>query len=92
MTWQHDPAQLLDFPCVYEFKAFGPADSDETFLTAVQTAVSTVVPVPRDALRSRASRAGRHQCVTVLVRLRDAAQLQAIYAALRQVDGLTYLL
>lgn len=92
MTWQHDPAQLIDFPCVYEFKVFGPADGDGSFLEAARAAVSAIVPVPRDALRSRVSRGGRHQCVTVLTRVNDAVQLQAIYAALRRVDGLTYLL
>ena len=87
------PAQdLLEFPCHFEFKAFGPGDDDETFLAKVINAASSVVPVSRQATRSRSSSAGKYQCVSVLVTLQNRAQMEAVYAALRQIDDLKYLL
>ncbi|PLX79556.1 MAG: DUF493 domain-containing protein [Desulfuromonas sp.] len=86
------PLQLLDFPCDYEFKAFGPADQDGRFVEAVRSAVASVTPVSLDAMRSRLSSAGRYLCVTVVVRLHDINQLHRIYAGLRNIDGLKYLL
>jgi len=84
--------QLIDFPCDYEFKAFGPVDPDGRFVEAVRSAVATVIPVSLDAMRSRQSSAGRYLCVTVVVRLHDIDQLHRIYAGLRNIDGLKYLL
>lgn len=92
MIRRHDPEELLDFPCDYEFKAFGAADGEEIFLNSVKEAVGQVVPVSRHALRVRRSSGGRYQCVTVLVRLHNGDQLKAIYQQLRQIPGLKYLL
>jgi putative lipoic acid-binding regulatory protein len=89
---RHDPDELIDFPCNYEFKAFAFADDDEYFIKAVRAAVTTVMPVPRDAMRTRYSSGGRYQCVTILVHLQNSQQLKSIYSALRSVDGLKYLL
>lgn len=88
---RRSPDELLDFPCRYEFKAFGPA-ADAVFAEAVHQAVCRVVPVGREALRIRCSSAGSYQCVTVRVTLENSAQLTAIYAILRGVGGLRYLL
>lgn len=85
-----DDQPLLVFPCHYEFKAFGPAA--DAFIDRVQAAVSSVVPTARDAMRSRLSSAGSYQCVSVMVSLPGQAQLEAIYAALREIDDLKYLL
>ena len=84
--------ELLAFPCHFEFKAFGPGDDDEIFLAKVQNAISTVVPVSRQAMKSRPSSAGRYQCVSALVTLQNRTQLEAIYTALRTIDDLKYLL
>lgn len=93
MTARNGTAQeLLEFPCHFEFKAFGPGDDDDGFCRQVQTAVSTVVQVSRQAMRVRASSGGKYQCVSVLVTLQNRAQLEAVYAALRQIDSLKYLL
>ncbi|MBW2519488.1 MAG: DUF493 domain-containing protein [Deltaproteobacteria bacterium] len=89
---RHEPDDLLAFPCTYEFKAFGMADDDERFLLAVQAAVSQIVPVPRDAIKTRFSSAGKYQCVTVVLLLQNSTQLKTIYNALRQLEGLKYLL
>lgn len=91
MADRHHPDELLAFPCCYEFKAFGAA-ADETFTEKVRQAVSMVIPVGREALRSRLSTNGNYQCITILVRLENSAQLTGIYAMLRAVDGLRYLL
>lgn len=82
--------ELLSFPCHYEYKAFGPAA--DSFSLQVQSAVAAVVPVSRDAMRSRPSSGGTYQCVSVLVTLQSREQLEAVYAALRTIDGLKYLL
>ena len=84
--------ELLEFPCHFEFKAFGPGDDDETFLIKVLNAISTVVPVSRQAMKSRSSSAGRYQCVSALVTLHNRTQLEAVYTALRTIDDLKYLL
>lgn len=85
-----DPDLLLEFPCHYEFKAFGPAA--DSFVRAVKQAVRQVVPVADDATRVRASSGGRYQSVTVSVYLHNSTQLKDVYAALKEVDGLKYLL
>ena len=84
--------ELLEFPCHFEFKAFGPGDDDESFLSKVLDAIATVVPVSRQAIKSRPSSAGRYQCVSALVTLQNRTQLEAIYTALRTIDDLKYLL
>jgi len=88
------PAQkvLLEFPCHFEFKAFGPGDDDDTFLVKVRNAISTVAPVSRQAMKSRPSSAGKYQCVSALVTLQNRKQLDAVYTALRNIDDLKYLL
>ena len=91
MVERHPPEDLLSYPCLYEFKAFGPA-ADAAFQDAVLQAVSRIVPVGRDALRIRLSSGDQYQCVTVRVRLETGAQLTGIYAILRNVEGLRYLL
>ena len=84
--------ELLEFPCHFEFKAFGPGDDDETFLNKVLSAISTVVPVSRQAAKSRPSSAGKYQCVSALVTVQNRTQLDAVYTALRKIDDLKYLL
>ncbi len=91
MAGRHNPEKLLSFPCHYEFKAFGQA-ADALFADAVRLAVNQVVPVCQDALRIRLSKGGRYQCVTALVRLENSVQLTEVYANLRQLEGLCYLL
>ena len=85
-------SQLLEFPCDYEFKAFGPQDADDSFEFAVREAVSAIAPVSRDAVRTRSSSRGTYLCVTIVVRLYNADQVKAIYASLRRIESLKYLL
>jgi putative lipoic acid-binding regulatory protein len=92
MDKRHTPDELIDFPCLYEFKAFGSKSDDDVFISAVLDAVSQVVPVGRDAMRTRLSSSGTYLCVTVLVHLENSTQLTRIYDILRSVEGLRYLL
>ena len=92
MTRVPEQKDLLEFPCHFEFKAFGPGDDDETFMVKVLNAISAVVPVSRQAMKSRSSSAGKYQCVSALVTLQNRSQLEAVYAALRKIDDLKYLL
>ncbi len=84
--------ELIDFPCHFEFKAFGPGGEDSSFFEQVKAAVSKIVPVSRQAMKSRPSSAGKYQCVSVLVSLQNRQQMEKIYAELRRIDSLKYLL
>ena len=90
MPQRVDPDLLLDFPCQFDFKAFGPAD--EAFVNEVVAAVSQIVPVGLDATKIRLSSGGRYQAVSVCVHLHNSTQLKEIYAALKKVERLKYLL
>ncbi len=83
---------LLQFPCDYIFKAFGPNDGDGNFAAAVKEAVETVLPVSLDAIRERPSSNGTYLCVSVVVRLHNIDQVHSIYTALQGISGLKYLL
>lgn len=86
-------AELMDFPCDHVFKAFGPGTEGGTSFTAnVHQAVCEVVAVPLDALRSRQSSQSGYVCVSVVVRVVNADQVEGIYSALKRVEGLMYLL
>jgi len=87
-----DRDSLIDFPCDYTFKAFGRKTTGTQFESAVQRAVSSVVPVGIDAVKSRSSSQGHYTCVSVVVQLHNRDQLVRIYAALRQLQDLCYLL
>ena len=91
MTDRLPPEELLEYPCTYEYKAFGPA-ADEAFVDRVRQVVGGFVAVGGDSVRTRLSSGGRYQCVSVLVRLESGRQLNDIYTALRTVEGLCYLL
>lgn len=92
MTSSGSPQELIEFPCYFEFKAFGPGGVESRFDDQVLAAVSTVVQASRQAMRSRPSSGGKYQCVSVLVTLQNRPQLEAVYAALREIDDLKYLL
>lgn len=92
MTRSDSPQDLMDFPCHFEFKAFGPGGDDSRFCEQVLAAVSTVIQTSRQAMRTRPSSGGKYQCVSVLVTLQNRFQLEAVYAVLREIDDLKYLL
>jgi uncharacterized protein len=83
---------LLQFPCDYVFKAFGELDGGERFRDAVLAAVSRTVPVGLDAHSQRLSSGGKFLCVSVVVRVHNRRQIEAIYLDIRSIEGLRYLL
>ncbi len=83
---------LQEYPCDYQFKAFGPAAAQDDFFRRVHSAVDSVVPLALDACKQRLSAKGSYMCVSVLVRLHNEEQRQNIYRALQQLEGLKYLL
>jgi putative lipoic acid-binding regulatory protein len=86
------PEELFEFPCDHLFKAFGANGPEGAFQQAVRAAVDAVTPVSLDAVKLSQSTGGTYLCVTVMVRLHNFQQLEAIYASLRRVEGLKYLL
>jgi putative lipoic acid-binding regulatory protein len=92
MTSFETSQELIEFPCHFEFKAFGPGGEDSCFFHQVKSAVSKVVQVSRQAMKTRPSSAGKYQCVTVLVTLQSRTQMEEVYVELRKIDGLKYLL
>lgn len=68
----------LRFPCDFPIKVMGV--SDPHFRALVVERVRRYAPdLDETTVRSRASRAGHYQSVTVTVHARDRAQLDAIY-------------
>jgi hypothetical protein len=83
-------SELLEFPCDFPFKVFGVGGGD--FEQDVHRAVCSVVPVSVEAMRTRTSSGGQYLCVTVMVRVHAFSQIEMIYAALRQVENIKFLL
>ncbi|RLB73644.1 MAG: hypothetical protein DRH07_01095 [Deltaproteobacteria bacterium] len=86
----HDPKDLLDFPCHYQFKAIGLAD--DSFRDGIVAAAGKITPVPEDAIKCSPSGKGTYQSVSLLLTLHNYQQLTDIYAAMRLVAGLKMLL
>jgi len=77
--------EMLEFPCSYEIRAFGP--SAIGFCVVVKTI--TLQHTTQDdflGCMTKPSRAGRYQMVRCTVMARSREQLQAIYSALQQSD------
>jgi len=83
---------LIDFPCDYLFKAVGDDTLKGVFSRSVHAAVSSVVPVAMDAVKCRFSAQGNYVAVSVVVRLHNMQQVRDIYSALREIEGMKYLL
>jgi len=83
---------LQEYPCDYMFKAFGPGNDADTFVAAVRGAIGAIVAIEKDGLQQRLSSSGKFVCVTVRTRVQEKAEMEQVYANLKQVTGLTYLL
>lgn len=82
---------LLEFPCEFPIKVFGKAGCDLDAL--VFRLVRPHVPdLGEAAIRSRLSRQGRYQSVTVTVQATSRAQLDDIYRALTACDDIQMVL
>ena len=91
----HRPSvELLEsthfFPGVYKIKAIGRADDD--FESRVVEAVCSHLPARSDLDYSvRTTPGGRHVAITLDISVQTAEQVRAIYAEIRDVEGLTLL-
>ncbi|MGP0063244.1 MAG: YbeD family protein [Isosphaeraceae bacterium] len=78
------------FPGVYKIKAIGRADDD--FESRVLEAVYSQLAARSDLDYSiRITPGGRHVAVTLDISVQTAEQVRAIYAEIREVQGLTLL-
>lgn len=71
----------LEFPCSFPIKAVGEGadDFEALVLSLIDAHVSET---DREAVHRRTSRGGRYLSVTVTIRARNRAQLDAIYRTL----------
>jgi uncharacterized protein len=91
----HRPSvELLEsihpFPGVYQIKAIGRAAGD--FESRVVEAVCSRLAARSDLDYSvRSTPSGRHVALTLDISVQTAEQVRAIYAEIREVEGLTHL-
>jgi putative lipoic acid-binding regulatory protein len=79
------------FPGVYKIKAIGRSYDD--FESRVIEAACSHLPARSDLDYSvRTTPGGRHIAVTLDISVQTAEQVRAIYAEIRELDGLTLLL
>lgn len=95
MNTEHDPIDLLEsnhtFPGTFQIKAIGRTQDD--FEARIVAAVHEQLAAPSDLDHSiRTTSGGRHVALTLEVSVQSAQQVLAIYARLREVEGLVVLL
>lgn len=92
----HRPSEDLlesihSFPGTFQIKAIGAADGD--FLGRVLAAALEELAGPSEIEHSiRETPGGRHAAVTLDITVQSAEQVRAIYARIREVEGLSLLL
>ena len=81
------PSSLLDFPATLTLRAMG--HNQPGFAERVLSALQTCQPMLSEAaLNIRPSREGKYLAVTAQVTVENQAELDALYQALRGVEGL----
>ena len=80
-----------EFPCIYQFKAIGSlrAGFEAGVVAAVSAEVGPSVTVEHSV---RTTPSGRHVAVTLHVNVQTPEQVRSIYARIKELDGLHYLL
>lgn len=79
------------FPGPFTIKLFGP--HDQSFVDAIKATIAPVVSdESRYALLLKPSSKGTHCCVDVTLHAENAQEVQTLYAALHDVEGLKMLL
>ncbi|MEY2342984.1 DUF493 domain-containing protein [Acidithiobacillus sp. IBUN Pt1247-S3] len=74
-----------DFPHIHHVKAIGQHDD---LLQAMREALVAHAPdLPLEAFSVRVSGGGKYSAVTCSLRVDSAEHLQAIYAAVQEIDG-----
>ncbi|HOB61317.1 MAG TPA: DUF493 domain-containing protein [Candidatus Competibacteraceae bacterium] len=86
-----DDESLWQFPCDFPIKIMGAADPDFPGLV-VELVRGHAPDLDETRVGVQASRTGRYQSVTVVVRARDRVQLDAIYQTLSAHPQVTLVL
>ena len=80
-----------EFPGVYRIKAIGSAEGD--FVRRVVEAAASELAGPAEVdYTVRETSGGRHVAISLDLTVQTPAQVRAIYARIRDVEGLTLLL
>lgn len=79
----------LTFPCRYPVKVMAESGALSAVLTVVRRHAGFS---PDQDVRSRASRNGRFEAITVTVAVETRAQLEALYADLHRLDAVKMML
>ena len=79
------------FPCWFTIKAIGI--NTDVFTVAVRDAVSIVMLDPnRLKIKARESSTGKHISMSLDVYVDNAGQVQQLYAQIKEIDALHYIL
>ena len=83
---------LVEYPCVFRFKAIAKATSD--LVDALLQRVASVLghDVDKDAWSARDSKGGRYVCLTLDLYVTSGQQVYDVYEALRADERVTHLL
>ena len=82
---------IHDFPCEFRFKVIGLAN--DHFVGRTLAAVCAVLDEGVEpAFSTRTTSGGRHMSVTVEQKMESADQVLAVYANLRELEGLVMLM
>jgi putative lipoic acid-binding regulatory protein len=83
---------LVEFPCVFSFKAVGRAEDDlvPTLIDRVARVIGR--PVESGSWSTRDSSQGRYTCVTLDLYVQSGDEVYAIYEALCEDSRITHLL
>lgn len=82
--------ELVDFPAQFTFRALGAAEDD--FSARCAAAVTRALGRMAETVTSQPSAGGRYLAVRVAVTVLTPAEIYAVYAALREVQGVRMVL
>lgn len=79
------------FPGIYQIKVIGSIDGD--FGDRVTTAIREGLVIPSEInVKIRTTPDGRHVSLTLDINVQSAAEVIALYAKIRQVEGVKFVL
>lgn len=79
------------FPCEFRFKVIGSTD-DHFIGRALAAVIAELEEGTEPAFTTRTTSGGRHVSVTIQQEMESAAQVLAVYARLRDLEGLVMLM
>ena len=82
-----DGFDLLEYPCEFNFKAMCRADENVPSLGYLKKIIEPLVKADDLlSMKTNASRTGKFESVTALIRLQNREQLEVIYKAIASAD------